>query len=360
MAWCPNCKNEYREGITVCPDCEVELVDEEPVDEAEVPGELLPVKIMKIVDDDAAEKIVKYLRYNGIKSYALVDDVTDDEPADTEKSYAEAAELSGDRSSDKTVALVVADIEKDATMELFRGLIEGEEVDLDRLYELVPDIEDQFDELEKEEASMEFEELRSEASTVYVKKKDKYADLRFSGFSFIGFGIIGVIIIVLNLMHVINLFNTYSLIVMSAVFVVFFIIGFATLRRATLVKDSVAVEDEFTEELNQWIEENLGDEVIDEWYDESREDQENYFDIQDKMIRMMHEQFPNIHPSYIEELAEERYNSYLERSAYESPDDIPLPEESEEDMSETESEDTYTDDDTSVTKDAEEIKDEQI
>lgn len=27
MAWCPNCKNEFSEGITRCPDCDVELVD---------------------------------------------------------------------------------------------------------------------------------------------------------------------------------------------------------------------------------------------------------------------------------------------------------------------------------------------
>ena len=28
MPWCPNCKTEYREGITHCADCKVELVAE--------------------------------------------------------------------------------------------------------------------------------------------------------------------------------------------------------------------------------------------------------------------------------------------------------------------------------------------
>lgn len=27
MAWCPKCKSEYTEGITHCPDCDVDLVD---------------------------------------------------------------------------------------------------------------------------------------------------------------------------------------------------------------------------------------------------------------------------------------------------------------------------------------------
>lgn len=27
MLWCPKCKNEYKEGITVCADCGCDLVD---------------------------------------------------------------------------------------------------------------------------------------------------------------------------------------------------------------------------------------------------------------------------------------------------------------------------------------------
>ena len=28
MPWCPKCKNEYREGITVCADCGTPLVND--------------------------------------------------------------------------------------------------------------------------------------------------------------------------------------------------------------------------------------------------------------------------------------------------------------------------------------------
>ena len=304
MAWCPNCKNEYREGVTTCPDCNAFLVDELPKQEEEV-QEPTPVVLMLASDTAIGEKVVRYLRVNGILSSTLVQD-------------------------EESTQVIVANLEMEAVEELFPGIEVGETVDEDRLYELVPDLEDQFDEIENEQAEKELSELRSEASTVYVKKRDKYADLKFSGYSFIGFGVIGAIILALNLFHVINLFNVYSMIVMALVFVVFFIIGFATLHRASLVKESVAVEDEFTEQLNAWIEEHLSDEVIDEWYDENREDQENYFEIQERLCQMMHEEFPNIHPSYIEELAEERYSSYLEHSAYESPEDVPEPEEPEE------------------------------
>ncbi len=38
MTWCTKCKNEYREGFTVCADCGVSLVDEEPVQEDDLSG----------------------------------------------------------------------------------------------------------------------------------------------------------------------------------------------------------------------------------------------------------------------------------------------------------------------------------
>ena len=38
MAWCPKCKNEYREGITVCPDCGEALVSEEELTLLELQG----------------------------------------------------------------------------------------------------------------------------------------------------------------------------------------------------------------------------------------------------------------------------------------------------------------------------------
>ena len=33
MAWCPKCRNEYREGIEECADCHVPLVEELPPEE---------------------------------------------------------------------------------------------------------------------------------------------------------------------------------------------------------------------------------------------------------------------------------------------------------------------------------------
>ena len=68
MAWCPKCKNEYREGITVCPDCGETLVSEE---------ELTDFTSVLFGEQDEMEKLKDFLTYNGVEKSKLVYDETE-------------------------------------------------------------------------------------------------------------------------------------------------------------------------------------------------------------------------------------------------------------------------------------------
>ena len=46
--WCPKCKNEYVDGITLCADCGVELVDELP----EETDEVKPVRLCHVANEE--------------------------------------------------------------------------------------------------------------------------------------------------------------------------------------------------------------------------------------------------------------------------------------------------------------------
>jgi hypothetical protein len=70
MAFCPNCEAEYREGIRVCPDCEIELVPElTPETTIHDKSEGEPVPLQSFKTGAEAEMVSQVLEQNGIRSF---------------------------------------------------------------------------------------------------------------------------------------------------------------------------------------------------------------------------------------------------------------------------------------------------
>ena len=69
MPWCPKCKNEYREGITVCADCNVPLVED--FSAAIAADKTL---VFNTEHKDKIDAFIKYLEYSGIHSYSVEED----------------------------------------------------------------------------------------------------------------------------------------------------------------------------------------------------------------------------------------------------------------------------------------------
>ena len=66
MPWCPKCRNEYREGFTVCADCGVDLVDE-------LGEEVVEKEVFFTVPRYEAQRILDYLEANNVKGVELAD-----------------------------------------------------------------------------------------------------------------------------------------------------------------------------------------------------------------------------------------------------------------------------------------------
>jgi hypothetical protein len=70
MAFCPNCEAEYKEGITVCPDCRIELVDElTPENRVHDRSEGEPVPLQSFKTGAEAQMVREMLDQNGIRSF---------------------------------------------------------------------------------------------------------------------------------------------------------------------------------------------------------------------------------------------------------------------------------------------------
>ena len=292
MPWCPKCKNEYVEGITTCADCGVELVDELP-DEIEDDS---PVKLCHTANEEIGAKLIIYLNAQGVRTAGLF-------PV---PEYDEAYEGG--------FYVVMARPEYNAFAEDLENFDENREITDEDVAALMPDIDEKLEELQEEEANQMFSDLRTETSSVYVKKKDKYTDLKFSGISFIVFSLLGFGVLALNFFEYINMFNKFSTLIMAVVFAVFFLVGITSLLRARRMRAIVSQEEKVSDDVMEWIEENITDDYIRTLIDSEKTEEDNYFSAHAAMCSRVAEQFPLFNRNYIDEMMDERYNDYCEGS----------------------------------------------
>lgn len=351
--WCPKCKTEYRDGITVCADCGEKLV-EGTADDFDV------VEICDLKDDEMAENFIEYLGYSKIENAKKVirDGITIvTVPSRYEKQVEKLFKgfqlaLEEDKEKQKQEALKKAQEEAYAQQDSEDVSVDGtENADFDQTeessgtdMESVIDADTQADETEQQwdinndeseddEKLVEEDDLHDNVITddeieedtadilytpskAYVKKEDEYKDVKFSGITFIIFGILGIAYLTLCKLDIIAIdYNTFVFCVIAALFVGFIVMGVVSVVKSKKIKLQIPEEEILTEELNKWLEENITKERVEKWIDDSVSDEENDLIVMAHIRSILIKKYPDLNVSFIEMLTEEFFNSHFVEDA---------------------------------------------
>lgn len=249
MPWCPKCKEEYREGITVCAECGGTLV--EVLEEPEAAEENYEEEAEETEDAAAA----------------------DEEPADYDWDEEKAA---------------VTDEEE----ENFGG---GEEAEEDEQVEIL-----------------------NKQGKVYVKKADEYKDLVSTGYTFVILSVLGLLYLVLCQTGVIPIsYNILALIVLTAMFLLFIVIGISSFVKAKSIKGMIGSEEEESKEISEWLKQNASKERLEAMRQEEESEEEYYLNVTECLKEELTEEYPEAESSYLELLIEEYYAEVFEDASKE-------------------------------------------
>ncbi len=297
--WCPKCKNEYREGILVCPDCKCDLV-EEIIDEDAF------TEIFKTFDAPLKDKIVKYLQHLDIKVTVNETKATDDELAEFEM-YAEQAglDISNVNADDLYAYTIIVPKESRKT-----AIKEVQTIIKVESEKEIPD-EDAPEGLASSIPSIA---AVREPSKDFVKAKDRASDYKSSGWTFVIVGILILLFMILSIAGIIP-YSTYLYI--KIFFIVLglcaVLVGVLSISKSKKIAATIDDEDKTEKELLDFLKQNITKEAVDKILNEEDEQEELvWMKITESAKALLLKQFPDTNAEYADELIDNYLNDLTE------------------------------------------------
>lgn len=325
MPWCPNCKAEYIDGITICKDCGTELVNDEEKEN--------PIIVFSETDKEKfAEKFVQFLQYSDIDQVSYEFDEEKEKwvvliPETSRKKVQKLYNAFYTVESEKSLTDIKLTNNEEAQAEETEEEWYSDEKELEEsvdseddgsenaYYDSDPvDFSDDslFDKEELQEI-IKNKNKKPTKSATYVKKEDHYNDLHSSGITFLSVSVVGIIILILNALGIIHITSgLLTYIVMGGLFLVFIFIGISTLSNASKVKSQIADENRLTEEINEYLSQNVTSELLDSLSKEETNEEIQFFHKLENMKAMVKEKFGDLDETYLDFIVEEYYNSNFE------------------------------------------------
>jgi hypothetical protein len=302
MPWCPKCKTEYRDGFTVCPDCNVELVEQ--LEEEKM------ITISQAEEIGIAKKFIQYLSYSGIEASITYNGETE--------AYMVSVPAAKQKQSRKLYqAFYQVEIAKQDDENHPQFSNQDEQADDAALNDedLRKENKDEGNATNESGKKSDYGNDFKEDSAIYVMKADQYKDLNSTVWVFLLFGIAGMLVIFLNVAGILKFINgIIQYIVLTALFLFFIYVGLSTNSKAKKVKAEIETENKLTADINQWLKNNVTENFLSSIHNNSISEELNYLKKTNTVKNMLIKEFGSQNSAYVDRLIEEYYNRTFENN----------------------------------------------
>lgn len=297
MLICPKCRNEYRDGITVCADCGCQLMSEKEI-----------VNKIPLIfgDEEGLARLKEYLEYNGLKDLEIIYD---------EKEAVHEL-LINEKDKQKAVKLGSVYMQQEQVRQAEEAVRMQEEQARREAEKPQPQWfgMDTGESEEKKKAQMQAQPVRR-SSQGYRNKSEQAAENRSSAWTLLIVGGLGMVALILLLAGVLPLklqgSNRYLIGgIMGAMFVIFIVMGFVSLKNSKQYAKEADSENSLKSTMEKWCRENLEGAKVDASLQLSTVPEEEWYFRRVALLKaVLNRQFVNLDQDLLDHFVDDMYDT---------------------------------------------------
>lgn len=297
--FCPICENEYKAGITVCPECNTELVEElsknknHRADKSSndlSDSEDTMTLVATLSDSSMVSKISDYLGYIGLVNKVEI-----------EKNE---ADNNSEENSTKDNYLIYVENEK--AKEAIKEISAILSVEAERKLEENPDkfMEELSEEQKKITPIRSFNPKKS--------AKEAKEDYKSSGSIAIVIGGLALVYGLLNQLNIIGFTGGFTNIVLYILGAGFLVYGFFSLKNSKKFEDVIVSEEEEENKIDKYLHENFTKESLEELSEPGITTELLYMKQTDFIKDKLLAEFPDLNPDNADEIIDDFYDELFD------------------------------------------------
>ena len=277
MPWCPNCKNEYVDGIKECADCHVTLVEQ-------LEEDFVPVIFG---EEEEIYKLNTFLEANEFTKAII-------RPSEEDNFF----ELVVPASLEKRVKQMIS------VYSMHKAKTE------------MTNLNHSDDEMESAESDENPLRPNQSMKSSYTTQKDKAENYKTSAYTLVSVGILGLVFLVMALIGMFPVrFGILTYLIMGGMFLLFLVSGIASYRSYKKSSQDAVMENHLSKEIMEWCKGNLNPSNIDQVFEtEQIPDEVRYFKRIDRMKECIRETYLNLDEGFLDALVEEIYPAIYDES----------------------------------------------